>query len=136
MKKYVILLLAGTLLFSACKKNDSSSYTNQLTLGTGISASNAFQLTGTGTSFSVTPGTIYWKLESADDMAGSTVIIKLEKKSGGTYSVYDNLTFSNPQSYGHIMLSYFMLTSTGQYKATGILQTGNKTISFVEFTMN
>jgi len=51
---------------------------------------------------------------------------------------YQNLNdvLSNPQSTGHIFLSTFAVEVPGNYKATGILVTGNKTIASVNFVVN
>ena len=130
----LISLLAG------CKKDDSSTnstqYTDNLKLGTGMSAST-FTITGETSTFVGTPNNmIYWRLESKDDMAGSAVSIKIEKNSGGTYTTAGSFPFTNPQSYGHIMMSAFLWSTTGSYRATGILSATNKIVATANFTVN
>jgi hypothetical protein len=127
-------LLLSTCIF--CEKNPSSSDTfkNELTLGTGMSG---FQLTGVSTTFTLAGGSqqIFWRLESAADMAGSDVTISLEKISGGAFVSYKSFPYPHVQDYGHIMLSSFTVTEPGSYRATGILVTGNKTVSQVSFSV-
>jgi hypothetical protein len=134
MKKIFSILLISMVVISCSKKSDSTSseFSNKLTLGTGLNSSNLFELTGTGTSFVVNTY-IYFRLESVDDMGGSKVRIKIDKQDG---TAYNSIDYPNPQSYGHIFLSSFMITAPGSYKATGILVTGTKTIASVNFTVN
>ena len=133
-----VLLFTTLLLISGCKDNSTEAtdeFSNILTLGTGLNPQNLFQLTGEGTTFTKnTP--IFFRLESKDDMAGSTVRIKIELKTNGTYSENKSFDYPNPQSYGHILLSSFTLDAAGSYRATGILVTGNKTIVTKEFVVN
>ena len=133
----VILMLSFAL--SGCKKEDSSTnaeqLTDNLTLGTGLNSSNLFQLVGEGTTFRGPTVVIYWRLESKDDMAGSAVNIKLERQVNGVYALQQTIPYNNPQSYGHIMLSTFPITQSGNYRATGILATPNKTVATREFVV-
>jgi hypothetical protein len=135
MKKIFFLLLITLAVVSCSKKSDSTSstvFTNQLTLGTGLNPGNLFELTGVGTSF--TPSTaIYFRLESAVDMAGSAVRLKIDQQDGTPIFSRD---YSNPSSYGNIFLSNFTITRTGSYTATGILVTGLKTVASINFTVN
>ncbi len=126
----IIAICILTITLSGCTNDDQSKneFQNELTLGTNLNAANLFELTGTGTTFS--PGTLFFRLESADDMAGSLVSIRITSESTDT-----TMTFSNPQSYGHIFLSSFTLSKTGNYTATGGLVTGNKTIASINFTI-
>jgi hypothetical protein len=134
MKKLLLLVLIALAVVSCSKKSDSSSssYSNTLTLGTGFNLSN-FQLIGVSTTFPVS-STIYFRLESADDMGGSKIRIQIDKQDGTPYTTVPD--FDNPQSYGHIFLSGFSLPDKGNYKATGILVTGLKTIASVNFVLN
>ena len=135
MKKIFFLLLITLAVVSCSKKSDSNSspeFTNKLTLGTGLNPSNLFQLTGEGTSFMASTS-IYFRLESADDMAGSAVRLKIDQQDGTPISSQD---YPSLQSYGHIFLSNFTITRTGSYVATGILVTGLKTVATINFTVN
>jgi len=134
MKKIFFLLLITLAVGSCSKKSDSTSspeFTNKLTLGTGLNPSNLFQLTGEGTSFS-TSATIYFRLESADDMAGSAVRLKIDQQDGTSVFSRD---YPSPSSYGNIFLSNFTLPRAGSYVATGILVTGLKTVASINFTV-
>jgi hypothetical protein len=135
MKKIFLLLLIALSVVSCSKKSEvsSSGYTNKLAFGTGLNPSNLFELVGVGTSFPVS-GLIWFRLESADDMAGSKVRIQIKNSSGILFESPPD--FDNSQSYGHIFLSAFSGPSVaGSYTATGILVTGNKTIATLNFTM-
>jgi hypothetical protein len=133
MKKLTGFLLLIILFASACeKKSDSSSsdeFSNSLKLGTGMNASN-FTLTGEGTVFQA--GTIYFRLECKDDMAGSAVRIAVTQL--GT-SVVTNHDYPSLQSYGHLYMSSFNMATPGNYSATGILTTSSKTIATINFTV-
>ena len=135
MKKIFFLMLIALAVISCSKKSDNATetqYSNKLTLGTGFSTTNFFELTGVGTTFPDSTN-IYFRLESADDMGGSAVRLIIEQQDGTPISSQD---YPNPQSYGHILISNFSITRTGNYKATGILVTGLKTVATVDFTIN
>lgn len=120
-------------------KDDASTntdqYTDKLTLGTGLNSSIHFQLAGETTSFTGINLNIFWRLESKDDVAGSTVTFKIEELASGTYTTVQTLPYSNPYSYGHIMLSSFPWSQTGSFRATGMLTLPNKTVASREFTI-
>ena len=133
MKKIFFLLLITLAVVSCSKKSDTSSeFTNSLTLGTGLNPNNLFELTGAGTSFTA-PAVLYFRLESANDMAGSAVRLKIDQQDGTPIFSQD---YPSPSSYGHIFLSNFTLTRTGSYVATGILVDGLKTVASINFTVN
>ena len=134
MRKLTGLLLVVIVIASGCAKKDNSSskdeFSNSLKLGTGMNASN-FTLTGEGTAFPQ-QSTIYFRLESKDDMAGSPVKITVKSLATSLSESYD---YPSLQSYGHIYMSAFTVPLPGSYTATGILTTGNKTIASVSFTI-
>ena len=139
-QKILTLLLAFLCLYmSGCKKDESptgSEFANKLALGTGMSG---FNLVGEATSFTLIGSsiTLYWRLESKDDMAGSDVQIKIEKSAVSGYTLQQTFTFQAAQSYGHIMLSSFSHTfGKGDFRASGILVNGNKTVSSINYTVN
>ena len=143
MKAVLITVISIFIIIaSGCKKDSSNpssgndQYSNKLTLGTGVDYSR-FLITGEGTSFFKIGGTtqIYWRLESANDMAGSTVNIKIEKQSGSTFVNDTSFTFTNPQSYGHITISSLTISKTGNFRATGLLINGNTTVASKEFSI-
>lgn len=133
------MLLTALCFFSmvGCNENptdSNSGFSNKLTLGTGM---NGFDLVNEGATFIRTGAkvTVYFRFESAADMAGSNVIVKVEKNTSGTWSDDTSFTFTNPQSYGHILLSSFSLSNAGSFRASGILATGNVAIASKEFTV-
>jgi len=132
MKKLTGLLLVVILITSGCTKSDSSTdeFSNSLKLGTSINGSN-FTLNGEGTVFQ-RGTTICFRLESKDDIAGSTVRIAINEI--GT-NVYENHDYPSVQNYGHISMSSFSVANPGNYTATGILTTGNKTVASINFTI-
>jgi hypothetical protein len=105
-----------------------------LTLGTGMSG---FTLTGEGTTFNliVAPLQLYWRLETAADMAGSDVTIRIDNITHGTPILDTVETYLHLQDYGHIMVSSIPINSRGSYRATGTLVTGNRQIASVDFTV-
>lgn len=140
MKKILLLLLLSLFLYSSdCKKDESpssSEFSNKLALGTGM---NGFNLNGEATSFTMIGSsiTLYFRLESKDDMAGSNVQIKIEKSTTSGYSHQQTFTFEATQSYGHIMLSGFSHTfGKGEFRASGILANGNKFVASINYNVN
>jgi hypothetical protein len=134
MKRVALILILAAALFTGCKKSSDSSdpaYSNKIAFGTGLNPSNLFELTGVGTSFGAA-SLIYFRLESADDMAGSTVRLVITKGDG---SAYESIDYPNPQSYGHIMVSTLYIYDAGSYKVTGMLVTGSKTIASQNITI-
>lgn len=139
-KKILPLLLLSLFLYSSdCKKDESptsSDYVNKLTLGTGASG---FTLNGEATSFTLfgSSVTLYFRLESKDDMAGSDVQIKIEKSTASGYTFQQTFTFTATQNYGHIMLSGFSHTfGKGEFRASGILANGNKFVASINYSVN
>ncbi len=104
--------------FSGCGGGSDSAYKDRLTFGTGI-AGTGFDLVGESTTFSVsllgTTGQIWFKLESAADMAGRAVRLYI---NDGTYAQKD---YTNPQSYGHYLLSSFRITDVGSFTVKAFL---------------
>ncbi|MCX6242197.1 MAG: hypothetical protein NTX43_10365 [Bacteroidetes bacterium] len=133
MKRALFTILSLVFLLGCSKSStdSTSEFSNSLTFGTGLNPSNLFQLTGVGTVFQH-GSTIYFRLESQDDMGGSTVKIQINKSDG---SAYNSFTFTNPQSYGHILLSSFSIPDVGAYTAIGILVTGSKTVASSPLTI-
>jgi hypothetical protein len=134
------IIIMVVVFMNGCKKDSSATsssdqYTNQLTLGTGM---NGFNITGETTSFSRIGGqaNIYWRLESAKDMGGSSVTIAIDKQGSGGFVSYYSQTYPSPQSYGNIMLSSIVIADTGSFRATGILVTGNVTVATKNFTVH
>jgi hypothetical protein len=132
MKK-VLFVLLGIVILSGCSKKSTTDnpYSNSLQLGTGISSTNSFNLTGIGTSFYAS-SLIYFRLESADDQGGSSIKLQINKQDGTSYNSF---TYPSVQSYGHIFLSSFSISDPGTYTAIGIIVTGNKTVASQSFTI-
>lgn len=138
----MIALLASIVAFTGCKKDDESTspvadqYTNKLTLGTGMNASN-FTLAGEGTVFTRSGGSamIYYRLESAADYGGAGISIRIEKQSGSSYTTVGTYPYANPQNYGHIIMSAFAVTDAGSYRATGLLTATSATVASTTFTV-
>jgi hypothetical protein len=132
------IIFAILFTFNNCKKDKTSSeFSNLITLGTGIEASNAFNLTGEGSIFYKIGGSalIYFRLESADDMGGSTVELDFETTGG---SLINTISRPAAQNYGHIMVSSFDWEwETGNYTVKAYLQetSGRKFIASKDFTI-
>lgn len=132
MKKIMLFIITGLLLVSCKKTTDNTSeFSNSLQFGTGLNPSNLFELVGVGTVFAKST-LIYFRLESQDDMGGSSIKIQINKGDG---SIYNSFTYANLQSYGHIFLTGFSIPDAGSYTATGILVTGNKTVASQNLTI-
>ena len=134
----VCTFLIAIALFG-CKKDEATGpeqdqFSDRLILGNSMSAFNSVT---ENTSFTLLAGTVqvFWKLESSVDMAGSAVEIRIEKQGPAGYTPYDSFTYSNPQSYGHIMLSSLTHTTTGSFRATGILVASGRTVAWKNFTV-
>jgi hypothetical protein len=134
-----ILLLAVLLPLgiTACKdsqspSNPSDEFSNELTLGTGMSG---FSLVGETTTFPAAPVQVFYRLESASDMGGSAIEIRVEKKIGGVYQANQTFPYTNPQNYGHIFLSSFTLSAAGEYRATGIRVSPGTAVASREFVV-
>lgn len=134
--KYLKILFAiflTAIILSGCTKE--SQYTDSLKLGTGMSG---FDLTGEGNDFIMTDASIflYFRLESADDMAGRTVV--LDFLTSGD-NLINTITRDQAQDYGHIMLSSFeWLGGKGTFKVNAYLADGNDKIFIATqtFTIN
>jgi hypothetical protein len=115
-RAFVLSLVAFCLVTAAgCGGGSSSSFKNSLTFGTAIGG-NGFQLVNENTTFSIamlTSSQLAFRLESADDMAGRAVRLYFDSIT--------NKDFTNPQSYGHILLSSFTITNPGTYNVQGDL---------------
>jgi len=135
MKQILFILILAAISFG-CKKSSSDSstseFSNNIQLGTGVNSANPFILTGVGTTF-LAETAIYFRLESQDDMAGSAVKIQVNRSNG---SLYNSFNYTNPQSYGHIMVSSFTISELGSFTVTGILVNGNKSIAGINITVN
>ena len=131
----VFATLLITLALTGCKDSASDpapAYTDQLTLGTGLNPSNPFELIGVGTTL-LKSEPIWFRLESSADMAGSDVRIVITTNVGGNWMDYQSPVFSNPQSYGHIFLSSFIIDDPGSYKARGVLVATGATVASTSF---
>ena len=118
MRTAFLCLISFFVLANAGCGSNNSDFQDSLTFGTGFGATG-FDLINPGTTFSVategTSGAIYFKLESAADMAGRAVRIYI---NDGTYGTHDYLS---QQSSAHILLSSFRITDTGSFTVKGYL---------------
>ena len=118
LSQSLVLSLLSTCLAAAvgCGGGDSSSFKNSLTFGASLGGTG-FDLIGESKTFSLaalsTQPQIYFKLESADDMAGRAIRLYFDSIT--------NKDFTNPQSYGHILLSAFAASNVGTYDVQGHL---------------
>lgn len=99
------LVCLASLSFTACGSGGDQ-FSNKLTFGTGIGG-NGFELVNEGTTF--TAPDIWFKLESADDIAGRAVRLHI---NDGTYGTKD---YPAAQTYGHYLLSSFRITDVGAF---------------------
>jgi len=140
MKKLALFMLMVFFTAAGCNKSSISS----LTLGTGTigftiagRTGKGFTITGETTSFTGSPVTIFWRLESREDMKGSTVDIVIEEKTNNGYVTRNTFNYPALQSYGHIMVSSFNHDfGKGSFRATGKLTDNNKTVASKVYTVN
>jgi hypothetical protein len=136
---FILVLVLGSLLIS-CGEDDSASavptFINKLTLGTGANASNS-ALTGEATAFRALGGVavIYWRLESATDFAGAGVSLKIEKRSGDTFTTIGSYPYATSKNYGHVVVSSISLADAGTFRATGVLTESSTDVASTTFTV-
>jgi hypothetical protein len=130
-----LTLLTGLFLvtISCKKKEETNTFTDKLTFGTSINY-NDFTLNGEGTSFSVVPGNVAYRLESSEDFNGNPVKFVI-KKDGIQYSneIYSN----NPKPSGHIFMTTLNYAQSGSYSVTAYIQktSGDQTVASGTFQM-
>lgn len=135
-----IVALLPLCFFISCTEDDTVSqvpgYANKLTLGTGTNAANT-AITGVETSFRGLGGVavIYWQLESAADFNGDGVALKIEKQSGSTYTTVDTYPYATPSIYGHRVVSSISVTTSGRFRATGLLTSTSTDVASTTFTV-
>lgn len=123
-------LLITSLFFvtNGCSKTDDiDNWKNELSFGTGM---NGFDLTGE--SDRLPHGTIYFRLETMDDMAGSAVRIIITNSVTQEQHIYN---YDALQSYGHLYLGPVALPETGNFTAEGKLTEKNISIATVQLTL-
>lgn len=124
------LSLIITLFFitAGCgKTDDADKWNNALSFGTGM---NGFDLTGE--SDRLPHSTIYFRLETMDDMAGSPVRIIITNIVTQEQHIYN---YDALQSYGHLYLGPVALPETGNFTAEGKLTEKNISIATVQLTL-
>jgi hypothetical protein len=135
MKYLKLITLAFIFLLSfSCKKDDKGTYKDQLTFGTSINYTN-FTLGGEGSTFSITPGTVAYRLESSEDFNGNAVKFVI-KKDGITYST--EIYSTNPKPTGHIFMTSLNYGQKGSYSVSAYIQksTGDQSVASGTFQMN
>ena len=134
--KYFKLTLLSLVLVTvlSCEMKEGSDFTNKLTFGTAIN-SGEFSLTGEGTTFSVSPGNVAYRLESEEDFNGNPVKFVIQK--GGF--AYSTETYStNPKPTGHIFMTTLNYAVKGSYSVTAYIQktSGDQFVANGTFQMN
>ncbi len=133
-----VVLLSCVLM--SCSEDEAATgvtqFTDRLTLGTGANASNT-ALTGESSAFISLGGVavIYWRLESATELGGAGVALKIEKKSGSNYTLIGSYPYASPRSYGHIVISSISLADAGTFRATGLLTSTATEVASTTFTV-
>lgn len=118
LRSTLMLCLLSTCFATAggCSGGDSSTFKNSLTFGTSFGGTG-FDLVGESKTFSLAvlgpQPQLYFKLESAEDMAGRAVRLYFDSIT--------NKDFTNPQSYGHLLLSAFAVSNVGTFDVQGYL---------------
>ena len=131
--RFTILLSLILIVFS-CKKKETSPYSDKLTFGTSVNYAD-FTLNGEGTSFSVTPGNVVFRLESIEDFNNNPVKFVI-KKDGFTYST--EIYSSNPKPTGHIFITTLNYSQPASYSVSAFIQksSGDQDVASGSFQMN
>ena len=132
MKYFKLVILTSLLLVVfSCKKKDTSDFTNKLTFGTSINYNN-FTLGGEGTSFSVTPGNVAYRLESAEDFNGNAIKFVILKDG---VAAPPNIISNNT---GHILMTTYSYAQKGSYSVSAYIQktSGDQIVASGSFQMN
>jgi hypothetical protein len=135
MKYYKFAIYASLILVVfSCKKKETSDFTNKLTFGTGVNY-NDFTLTGEGSTFSVTPGNVAYRLESSEDFNGNLVKFVIQR-SGITYST--EIFGNNTKLTGHIFITTLNYAQKGSYSVSAYIQktSGDQIVASGSFQMN
>jgi hypothetical protein len=135
MRYSKLILLSGLLLIAlSCKKKEGSDFTNKLTFGTSINASD-FSLVGEGTSFSALSGNVAFRLESDEDFGGNPVKFVIQK-GGFLYST--DIYATNPKPTGHIFMTMKNYSTKGSYSVMAYIQktSGDQVVASGNFDMN
>jgi hypothetical protein len=112
-------------------------YLNTLTVGTGMNRVDTTLVNETVT-FVRAKGSawVFWKIESEMDLGTEPVIFALEKREGGSFVPFDNLTIENHVGFGHYcMCGPYVMTKPGEYRATGISLMNGRPIASAEFAV-
>jgi len=139
MRLTVLIVVASVcVLFASCANDDTPTtavqYSNKLTLGTGTNASNT-SLTGESDEFRALGGVavVYWRLESANDFAGDSVSLRLEKRVGDSFAAIG--TYSTARNQGHVVISSISIANAGVFRATGLLASSSTEVASKTFTV-
>lgn len=135
MRYLKLTILSGLLLLIlSCEKKEGSDFTNKLTFGTSINASD-FSLIGEGTSFSALSGNLAFRLESEEEFEENPVKFVIQK-GGFPYST--DIHASNPKPTGHIFMTTKNYSLKGSYYVTAFIQksSGDQLVASGTFDMN
>jgi hypothetical protein len=134
-----ILFLISFFSVTSCgnDKTVSAVYSDSLILGTG---NIGWNIEGESTSFindtSTSGMTIYFKVESEEDLKGSYINLEIEKNTSDGYDQVLIHLCSNPSFTGHIIVSSFIHTfGQGQFRATARMLSNSKVIAVKEYSV-
>jgi hypothetical protein len=133
-KSYLILLTLLMSVFFSCEKTKQDTFTDKLTFGTSVNYSD-FTLVGEGSSFSISPGNVAFRLESSEEFVGNSVKFVINK-DGIKYSteIYSN----NPKPTGHIFITTLNYGLKGSYSVSAYIvkSSGDQSVASGNFQMN
>lgn len=133
-KSYLFLLIFFVMVISSCNKITKDTFTDKLTFGTSVDYTN-FTLGGEGSTFSVSPGNVVFRMESAEDFNGNSVKFVINK-DGIKYSteIYSN----NPKPTGHIFITTLNYALKGSYSVSAYIvkSSGDQSVASGSFQMN
>jgi hypothetical protein len=135
-----LLFICTSILFIASCSSDkttSAVYTDSLTLGTG---NIGWTITGETTSFINNPGenglTVYYRIETKDDMKGSNINLEIEQNTGSGFEQVHISLLNNPSHSGHIVVSSFIHTfGAGNFRAKARLLATSQVVAVKEYSV-
>ncbi|MFA6473177.1 MAG: hypothetical protein WCU00_14190 [Candidatus Latescibacterota bacterium] len=134
-----VLFCSGIFFIVSCGSDNTTSavYTDSVTFGTG---NVGWNITGETTSFINNPNingvTIYYRVETEDDMKGSNINLEIEKNSETGFDQVHIVYLTNPSKSGHVVVgSYLHMLGEGTYRANARLLATNQVVATKDYVV-
>ena len=134
-----VLFCTGVFFIASCSSDNTTSavYTDSLILGTG---NVGWTITGETTTFINNPNTvgitIYYRVETENDMKGSNINLEIEKNSETGFEQVHIVYLTNPSKSGHVVVgSYLHVLGVGTYRAKARLLATNQVVAMKDYVV-